>query len=52
MIGNIKDGKGILKWSNGAILEGYFLNDKVNGHARLVTADGDVYMGNFQDNYA
>ena len=45
MKGKDRDGKGVFKWGNGAILEGYWKNDKVNGRGRLVTADGDVYIG-------
>ena len=42
---DIRDGRGIQIWLDGSRYEGYWKNNKANGHGRLIHADGDVYEG-------
>lgn len=39
-------------WSDNSCYEGYWRNDKANGHGKLVHADGDVYEGDWKDDKA
>ena len=52
-IGCIKDGKmhgvGKLTWSTGAVYEGEWLNNKINGSGTYKKADGSVYVGSWKD---
>lgn len=38
-------GHGIMKWDDGKIYEGEFLNDLKHGEGKLTTTDGKVYVG-------
>jgi len=46
---NLRDGRGIVIWSNGSRYDGFFLNGKANGRGRIVHAEGDYYEGNWYD---
>ena len=48
----VKYGKGIQVWPDGAIYEGWWENDKANGYGRLIHADGDYYEGNWKNDKA
>lgn len=49
---NKRCGKGVQKWSDGAMYEGYWDYDKANGKGRLIHANGDVYEGDWKDDKA
>ena len=49
---NLRHGKGMQAWFDGSLFEGYWKNDKANGHGRLIHADGYVYEGDWQDEMA
>ena len=34
--GHIKQGRGTMKWIDGSRYDGYWSNDKANGHGRLI----------------
>ena len=36
MNGHIKQGRGSMKWIDGSKYEGYWSNDKADGHGRLI----------------
>ena len=38
-------GYGVMKWPDGKVYEGEFMNDLKHGKGRLVTQDGKVYEG-------
>ena len=42
-------GKGLLKFSNGDIYEGYFANDKLNGYGTITHKDGTTKSGHWKD---
>lgn len=42
---NKMSGFGIMKWPDGKIYEGEFMNDLKHGKGKLVTSDGKVYEG-------
>ena len=42
---NLRDGKGIIIWKNGARYDGFFLKGKANCYGRIIHADGDIYEG-------
>ena len=44
---NLKEGVGILAWTDGSIYEGYWKNDMANGKGRLIHAGGGVYEGDW-----
>ena len=39
------NGKGIFKWPDGKIFEGYYKNDKKEGYGIFKWADGRIYKG-------
>ena len=49
---NLRNGKGVQKWPDGSMYEGYWENDKANGKGRLIHANGDVYEGDWKDDKA
>ena len=49
---NKRHGKGVQKWNDGSVYEGYWSNDKANGKGRLIHANGDVYEGDWLDDKA
>ena len=42
-------GNGILKWPDGKVYEGAFLNDKREGQGKFQWADGRVYEGEWKN---
>ena len=44
-----KEGKGIYKYDNGDIYEGYFKNDKKEGKGIYKYKNGDIYEGDFKN---
>ena len=40
---NIRQGKGILKRSDGSIYEGWWSNNQKNGYGRMIFASGNIY---------
>ena len=49
---NIKEGRGILIWPNGAKYTGYFQNNMQNIKGKIYHADGDIYEGEWLDDKA
>ena len=49
---NIKEGRGILIWPNGAKYTGYFQNNMQNIKGKMYHIDGDIYEGEWLDNKA
>lgn len=46
----MRHGKGFFKeGKSGDVFEGEFRNDKKCGHGEYVWANGDVYIGNFEN---
>jgi len=39
-----------LKYYVGQLYEGYWKDDKLDGHGRLIWSDGDHYIGNWKKN--
>ena len=42
------DGEGELKWKDGKMYNGQFVNDKREGHGTFVWADGRKYIGEWK----
>jgi hypothetical protein len=42
-----REGQGKYTWSNGAIFEGQYAENKKNGKGKLMLPDKSVYEGNF-----
>ena len=49
---NIKEGRGILIWPNGAKYTGYFQNNMQNIKGKMYHIDGDIYEGEWLNNKA
>ncbi len=49
--GNCTNGKGIYKYSNGAVYEGDFVNNLKNGIGVMVWQSGDKYIGEWKAGY-
>ena len=45
-------GFGIQKWVDGAVYEGYWLNNKAEGKGTFWHAEGDIYIGEFRADQA
>ena len=43
----MRDGKGIYKYKNGDIYDGYWVKDEKEGYGEYKFASGDIYKGNF-----
>ena len=46
---NVRHGRGIQIWPDGAKYEGYWQNDMANIKGKLIHADGDIYEGEWAD---
>ena len=46
---NLRHGRGIQIWLDGAIFAGCWKNGKANGKGKLIHADGDIYEGDWVD---
>ena len=46
---NVKHGRGIQIWQDGAKYLGYWKDGKANGKGKFYHADGDIYEGNWSD---
>ena len=46
---NVRHGRGIQIWPDGARYSGYWINDKACGKGKLVHSDGDIYMGEWSN---
>ena len=42
-------GKGLLQLNNGAKLEGYFINGKLNKYGKYTDQNGTIFEGEFQN---
>ena len=49
---NERNGRGVQQWKDGSVYEGYWRNNLAYGFGRLIHADGDVYVGEWQDDRA
>ena len=49
VVGEVRNGKGLYKFNNGAYYEGDFVNDRFDGKGKLVLPDGSRYEGGFMD---
>ena len=49
---DLRTGFGILKWSNGCSLKGYFKRGRINGWGILTFSNNDIFRGEFVDNKA
>jgi len=47
---NLRDGYGIMTYSDKRIYEGNWKNDMINGLGRMKYKNGDIYEGEFKDN--
>lgn len=47
---DLKDGIGILKWSDGRVYKGEFVDDRHHGQGVLLYPDGSAYKGEFRHN--
>lgn len=47
---DLKDGLGILKWSDGRVYKGEFVDDRHHGQGLLIYSDGACYKGEFRHN--
>ena len=45
--GNIREGKGIMRYFNGEVYEGNWENNMISGNGSMRYANGDVYAGEF-----
>ena len=43
------NGRGILTLNSGEILEGYFIDGKLNKHGKYIDENGNIFEGNFQN---
>ena len=48
-LNNLRHGRGIQLWSDGAKFLGCWKNGKANGKGKLIHADGDIYEGDWVD---
>jgi hypothetical protein len=46
---NLKDGLGIMKWSDGRVYKGEFWEDQMHGQGLLTYLDGSAYKGDFRN---
>ena len=46
---NVKHGRGIQLWPDGALFSGYWKNGKACGKGKLKHSDGDIYEGDWLD---
>jgi hypothetical protein len=46
-VDDLKDGLGIMKWSDGRVYKGEFRKDEMHGQGLLVYPDGSAYKGEF-----
>ena len=46
---DVMEGRGILIYAGGSRFDGYFENNGVGSYGRLITKDGEVYIGQFKD---
>eukprot|EP00745_Piridium_sociabile_P024241 TRINITY_DN381_c0_g1_i2.p1 TRINITY_DN381_c0_g1~~TRINITY_DN381_c0_g1_i2.p1 ORF type:complete len:208 (+),score=22.97 TRINITY_DN381_c0_g1_i2:133-756(+) len=49
---DLRDGVGTQIWSDGALYDGEWSNDKAQGRGKFVHVDGDVYEGDWYDDKA
>ena len=49
---DIKQGFGIMRWPDGTVYEGLWMNNLYNGRGKLYHASGDLYEGEFVDDMA
>ena len=47
---NVKHGRGVQYWEEGAKYFGYFTHDKTNLKGKLIHSDGDIYEGEWSNN--
>lgn len=38
-----KDGFGVYKWADGSVFEGWYVNDKKEGHGKYRSADNKTF---------
>jgi len=48
-LGEVKDGRGTFTWSNGAMYEGEWKNDKEHGRGKKVWIDGATFEGEWEE---
>ena len=48
----LKNGFGILKWSNGTLFKGYFNNDHINGWGIIIYNNQNIFKGRFSNDKA